>query len=123
MIGKKIQQIVSGFKIYGIYFGYLLKTQNMLAELSRQNQSEMKQIQHDLQSEVKKKDPSKAGRTINEYMTQPQQRVFKYELLLKEYLKKLPSYHPDHHDSSEALKIFGQINMSNNQLMTNLEEQ
>ena len=43
----------------------------------------MKEIEHNLQSEVKKKDPTKAGRTINEYMTQPQQRVFKYQLLLK----------------------------------------
>lgn len=35
LIGKSIQQIVSGFKIYGIYFGNLLKTQSMLAELSK----------------------------------------------------------------------------------------
>lgn len=56
-------------------------------------------------------------------MTQPQQRVFKYELLLKEYLKRLPQYHPDYHDASQALHTFGVINMSNNELMNSLEEQ
>lgn len=81
----------------------------------------MKEIEHDLQSEVKKKDPTKAGRTINEYMTQPQQRVFKYQLLLKEYLKKLPPYHPDYHETQEAEQIFCMINESNNQLMASLE--
>ena len=35
VIGRKIQKIASGFKIYGTYFGYLLKTQKMLADLSR----------------------------------------------------------------------------------------
>ena len=113
---------MSGFKIYGGYFGTLLKTQKKMAELSEDSEEEMKKIEQNLQAEVRKNDPEgkKGARTINEYMSQPQQRVFKYELLLKEYLKKLPPYHPDYEDVKQALKTFGEINMSNNELMTSL---
>jgi hypothetical protein len=40
--------------------------------------------------------------------------MFKYVLLMKDYLKKLPKQHKDYEPFSKALTLFDQINLSNN---------
>ena len=54
-------------------------------------------------------------------MQQPQYRMFKYILLMKDYLKKLPRSHTDYEPFAKALKLFEDINASNNDLMIKLE--
>ena len=49
--------------------------------------------------------------------------MFKYVLLMKDYLKKLPKTHKDYVPFSKALGLFDQINISNNELMARLEAQ
>mgnify|MGYP002145673011 CR=1 FL=1 len=34
--------------------------------------------------------------TIKDIMDNPHSRLFKYVILLKEYIKKMPKYHPDY---------------------------
>lgn len=59
--------------------------------------------------------------TINDCLQQPQYRMFKYVLLLKDYLKKLPKYHKDYEPLQKALATFESINLANNDLMQKLE--
>ena len=53
-------------------------------------------------------------------MEQPLYRLFKYVLLLKEYVKKLPPQHPDYAAANTAMETFHEINNSNNELMKSL---
>lgn len=57
---------------------------------------------------------------ISDCLQQPQYRMFKYVLLMKDYLKKLPKTHKDYNSFSKALELFDQINISNNELMARL---
>lgn len=61
--------------------------------------------------------------SITDVLQQPQYRMFKYVLLMKDYLKKLPKTHKDYVPFSKALGLFDQINISNNELMARLEAQ
>ena len=68
-------------------------------------------------------DVRKENMTISDCLSQPQYRMFKYVLLMKDYLKKLPKNHKDYNAFSKALAMFEQINLSNNDLMARLEAQ
>lgn len=46
--------------------------------------------------------------------------MFKYVLLLKEYLKKMPHYHKDHNYIVKAQSVFEDINQNSNELMNKL---
>ena len=70
----------------------------------------MKDIEEHLQKEMKKINPNKEVVTIKDCMDVPLHRVFKYILLIKDYIKKLPSYHPDYQTINEAMKTFHDIN-------------
>lgn len=56
-------------------------------------------------------------------MEQPLYRLFKYVLLLKEYIKGLPRNHPDYQAVCACHQRFHEINSSNNDLMKNLEDE
>lgn len=58
--------------------------------------------------------------SISDVLAQPQYRMFKYVLLMKDYLKKLPKTHKDYVPFGKALQLFEQINLSNNELMVRL---
>jgi len=49
--------------------------------------------------------------------------MFKYVLLLKDYIKKLPHWHPDYQNMLKAHTLYDNINISNNNLMERLEAQ
>lgn len=55
-------------------------------------------------------------------MQQPFYRLFKYDLLVKEYSKKLPKFHPDYEWAINCHNCFRQINNYYNELMKNVEE-
>lgn len=43
--------------------------------------------------------------TLQHHMLSPVQRIPRYEMLLREYLKKLPEDSPDRHDTESMYKI------------------
>uniref|UniRef100_A0A3P9M4Q2 FYVE, RhoGEF and PH domain containing 4a n=1 Tax=Oryzias latipes TaxID=8090 RepID=A0A3P9M4Q2_ORYLA len=43
--------------------------------------------------------------TLQHHMLEPVQRIPRYEMLLKDYLKKLPDKHPDERDAQKSLEI------------------
>jgi hypothetical protein len=57
---------------------------------------------------------------MSDCLQQPQYRMFKYVLLLKDYIKKLPRWHPDFEHMRRALDVFEDINQKNNDLMGRL---
>jgi hypothetical protein len=63
---------------------------------------------------MKKIDERKGNITIVDLLQQPQYRMFKYVLLLKDYIKKLPKDHRDYCFLIKALQKFEEINLSNN---------
>lgn len=66
---------------------------------------------------MKKIDPSKEAITIKDCMEEPLYRLFKYVLLMKDYIKKLPTSHPDYEAVNCAMKTFHDINTANNDRM------
>ena len=58
--------------------------------------------------------------TMSDCLQQPQYRMFKYVLLLKDYIKKLPRWHFDYEHMRKALEVFEDINQKNNDLMGRL---
>jgi len=58
--------------------------------------------------------------TISDCLEQPQYRMFKYVLLLKEYIRKLQRWHPDSEQMRKALALYEDINQKNNDLMGKL---
>ena len=59
--------------------------------------------------------------TMAACLEQPQYRMFKYGLLLREYAKKMPSQHEDYKNIRQAIDVFEQISTSNNDKMVKLE--
>ncbi len=80
----------------------------------------MKRVEENLKSYMKTIDPRKQNMGISDCLQQPQYRMFKYVLLMKDYLKKLPKTHKDYAAFAKALGSFEQINLSNNDLMAKL---
>jgi hypothetical protein len=76
-----------------------------------------------MQAELERKQSKKLTMTIKDCMEQPLYRLFKYVLLLKEYLKKLPKYHPDYNAIQNCHNLFHEINNFNNDLMKKIEDQ
>lgn len=59
---------------------------------------------------------------IKDYLETPFYRIFKYMLLIKDYLKNLPISHLDIRDFNEVLREFHEINVSNNNQLKKMEE-
>lgn len=73
-----------------------------------------------MRSYLRDVDSRKENMSIADLLSQPQYRMFKYVLLMKDYLKKLPKLHRDYEPFARALASFDQINLSNNELMAKL---
>ena len=58
--------------------------------------------------------------SVKDCLEQPLYRLFKYVLLMNEYIKRLPKYHPDYSNMVTALGVFKEINSANNDLMRRL---
>lgn len=69
---------------------------------------------------MKKIDSSKESVTIQDLMEEPLYRLFKYVLFMKDYIKRLPTSHPDYQAINEAMKTFHDINTFNNEKMNEI---
>lgn len=123
MIGDQLIHFATFYKLYGTYFGNRLRSQQLLKKLSEECPKDMREIEDKLKSYLKSIDIKKENMSISDCLQQPQYRMFKYVLLMKDYLKKLPKIHKDYASFSKALVMFEQINLSNNELMARLEAQ
>ncbi|GAB1598868.1 FYVE, RhoGEF and PH domain-containing protein 2-like isoform X4 [Argonauta hians] len=66
--------------------------------------------------------PDCANLTLQHHMLEPIQRVPRYELLLKDYLKHLPTDSPDRKDTEEALQKVTEAASHSNEAMNKIEK-
>uniref|UniRef100_UPI001EAF2C7A FYVE, RhoGEF and PH domain-containing protein 3-like n=1 Tax=Oncorhynchus gorbuscha TaxID=8017 RepID=UPI001EAF2C7A len=98
-IGDILQKLAPFLKMYGEYvknFDRAMELVNTWMERS----SQFKAIVHQIQRE------ERCGNlTLQHHMLEPVQRIPRYELLLKDYLHRLPGDHDDFKDAQKSLEL------------------
>ncbi|XP_064778087.1 FYVE, RhoGEF and PH domain-containing protein 1-like [Oncorhynchus masou masou] len=98
-IGDILQKLAPFLKMYGEYvknFDRAMELVNTWMERS----SQFKAIVHQIQRE------ERCGNlTLQHHMLEPVQRIPRYELLLKDYLHRLPDDHDDFQDAQKSLEL------------------
>jgi hypothetical protein len=59
--------------------------------------------------------PSHKLLTLKDFLIKPVQRLPKYVLIMKEIKKRTPTDHPDYLNICRVLKLFEEVNHSNNE--------
>uniref|UniRef100_A0A8C4S4L3 FYVE, RhoGEF and PH domain containing 1 n=1 Tax=Erpetoichthys calabaricus TaxID=27687 RepID=A0A8C4S4L3_ERPCA len=98
-IGDILQKLAPFLKMYGEYvknFDRAMELVNSWIERS----SQFKAIIHNIQREA-----VCGNLTLQHHMLEPVQRIPRYEMLLKDYLNKLPSDSPDVKDAEKSLEL------------------
>lgn len=114
IFGEQLLSFGTFYKLYGTYFGSRLRSEKFLKTLLEEEPEKMHQVDEHLKDEAKRIDPRKENITIGDCLQQPQYRMFKYVLLLRDYLKKLPKVHKDYEPLQRAFTMFEEINTANN---------
>ncbi|GLD69111.1 FYVE, RhoGEF and PH domain-containing protein 1 isoform X1 [Lates japonicus] len=98
-IGDILQKLAPFLKMYGEYvknFDRAMELVNTWMERSAQFKTIIQEIQRE----------ERCGNlTLQHHMLEPVQRIPRYELLLKDYLHRLPEDAPDHRDAQKSLEL------------------
>ncbi|XP_042351885.1 FYVE, RhoGEF and PH domain-containing protein 4a [Plectropomus leopardus] len=98
-IGDILQKLTPFLKMYAEYVKNFDKAMELLKQWTDRS-PQFKAIIQEIQSQ------EVCGcLTLQHHMLEPVQRVPRYEMLLKDYLKKLPQDDPDRRDSEKSLEI------------------
>jgi hypothetical protein len=103
LIGDQLSSFATFYKLYGTYFGNRLRSQQLLKQLAEEHGHAIREIEERLRAYLRTIDVKKENMSISDCLQQPQYRMFKYVLLMKDYLKKLPKLHKDYVPFSKAL--------------------
>ncbi|KAM9856198.1 FYVE, RhoGEF and PH domain-containing protein 1 [Aulostomus maculatus] len=98
-IGDILQKLAPFLKMYGEYvknFDRAMELVNTWMERSAQFKSIIQEIQREERC---------ANLTLQHHMLEPVQRIPRYELLLKDYLHRLPEDAPDFRDAQKSLEL------------------
>ncbi|XP_014376163.1 FYVE, RhoGEF and PH domain-containing protein 2 isoform X1 [Alligator sinensis] len=107
-IGDVIQKLAPFLKMYGEYVKNFDKAVELIATWSEKSPPFQELI-----ADIQKREVC-ASLTLQHHMLEPVQRIPRYELLLKEYVRKLPPESPDRADAEKALEmIFSAAKHSN----------
>ncbi|XP_060787583.1 faciogenital dysplasia isoform X2 [Neoarius graeffei] len=115
-IGDILQKLAPFMKMYGEYvknFDSAMDLVNTLTQRSTQFKSVVQNIQ---------KQDVCGNLTLQHHMLEPVQRIPRYELLLKDYLKKLPSDAPDRTDAEKALDLISTAANHSNAAIKKMEK-
>lgn len=100
-IGDILQKLTPFLKMYAEYVKNFDKAMELLKQWTDRSPQFKATIQEIQSQEV-------CGcLTLQHHMLEPVQRVPRYEMLLKDYLKKLPQDDPDRRDAEKSLEIIG----------------
>ncbi|XP_021167384.2 FYVE, RhoGEF and PH domain-containing protein 1 isoform X1 [Fundulus heteroclitus] len=98
-IGDILQKLAPFLKMYGEYvknFDRAMELVNIWMERSAQFKAIIQEIQRE----------ERCGNlTLQHHMLEPVQRIPRYELLLKDYLNRLPEDAPDYRDAQKSLEL------------------
>ncbi|XP_029290483.1 LOW QUALITY PROTEIN: FYVE, RhoGEF and PH domain-containing protein 4a [Cottoperca gobio] len=98
-IGDILQKLTPFLKMYAEYVKNFDKAMELLKQWTDRS-PQFKAIIQEIQSQE-----ACGSLTLQHHMLEPVQRVPRYEMLLKDYLKKLPQDDPDRRDSEKSLEI------------------
>ncbi|KAG7332227.1 hypothetical protein KOW79_004061 [Hemibagrus wyckioides] len=115
-IGDILQKLAPFMKMYGEYvknFDPAMDLVNTWTQRSTQFKSVVQNIQ---------KQDVCGNLTLQHHMLEPVQRIPRYELLLKDYLKKLPSDAPDRRDAEKALDLISTAANHSNAAIKKMEK-
>ncbi|XP_037111366.1 FYVE, RhoGEF and PH domain-containing protein 4a isoform X2 [Syngnathus acus] len=98
-IGDILQKLTPFLKMYAEYVKNFDKAMELLKQWSDRS-PQFKSIIQEIQSQE-----ACGSLTLQHHMLEPVQRVPRYEMLLKDYLKKLPQDDPDRRDAEKSLEI------------------
>uniref|UniRef100_A0A3Q0R137 FYVE, RhoGEF and PH domain containing 1 n=1 Tax=Amphilophus citrinellus TaxID=61819 RepID=A0A3Q0R137_AMPCI len=99
-IGDILQKLAPFLKMYGEYvknFDRAMELVNIWMERSTQFKTIVQEIQV--------KEERCGNLTLQHHMLEPVQRIPRYELLLKDYLHRLPEDAPDYRDAQKSLEL------------------
>uniref|UniRef100_A0A8C6SHE9 FYVE, RhoGEF and PH domain containing 4a n=1 Tax=Neogobius melanostomus TaxID=47308 RepID=A0A8C6SHE9_9GOBI len=98
-IGDILQKLTPFLKMYAEYVKNFEKAMDVLKQWSDRS-PHFKAIIMEIQSQ-----DACGNLTLQHHMLEPVQRIPRYEMLLKDYLKKLPPDDPDRRDAEKSLEI------------------
>ncbi|XP_069384237.1 FYVE, RhoGEF and PH domain-containing protein 4a isoform X4 [Paralichthys olivaceus] len=98
-IGDILQKLTPFLKMYAEYVKNFDKAMELLKQWTDRSPQFKATIQ-EIQSQE-----ACGSLTLQHHMLEPVQRVPRYEMLLKDYLKKLPAEDPDRRDAEKSLEI------------------
>ncbi|CAB1313584.1 unnamed protein product [Coregonus sp. 'balchen'] len=98
-LGDILQNLTPFLKMYAEYVKNFDKAMELLKQWTDRS-PQFKAIIQDIQSQE-----ACGSLTLQHHMLEPVQRVPRYEMLLKDYLKKLPQDDPDRRDAEKSLDI------------------
>ncbi|XP_017274539.1 FYVE, RhoGEF and PH domain-containing protein 4a isoform X3 [Kryptolebias marmoratus] len=98
-IGDILQKLTPFLKMYAEYVKNFDKAMEVLKQWIDRSPP-FKAIIQEIQSQE-----ICGSLTLQHHMLEPVQRIPRYEMLLKDYLKKLPQDDPDHRDAEKSLEI------------------
>ncbi|XP_027023084.2 faciogenital dysplasia isoform X2 [Tachysurus fulvidraco] len=115
-IGDILQKLAPFMKMYGEYVKNFDPAMDLVNTWT-QRSTHFKSVVHNIQ-----KQDVCGNLTLQHHMLEPVQRIPRYELLLKDYLKKLPSEAPDRKDAEKALDLISTAANHSNAAIKKMEK-
>ncbi|EMP27895.1 FYVE, RhoGEF and PH domain-containing protein 1, partial [Chelonia mydas] len=115
-LGDILQKLAPFLKMYGEYVKNFDRAMDMVNSWM-QRSSPFK----DVVQNVQKQDVC-GNLTLQHHMLEPVQRIPRYELLLKDYLKKLPEESPDRKDAEKSLELISTAANHSNAAIRKMEK-
>ncbi|XP_049509151.1 FYVE, RhoGEF and PH domain-containing protein 2 [Panthera uncia] len=114
-IGDVIQKLAPFLKMYSEYVKNFERAAELLATWTDKSAPFQEVITRIQSSEAS------GSLTLQHHMLEPVQRIPRYELLLKEYIQKLPAQAPDRADAQKALDMIFSAAQHSNSAITEME--
>lgn len=115
-IGDILQKLAPFMKMYGEYVKNFDPAMDLVNTWT-QRSTQFKSVVHNIQ-----KQDVCGNLTLQHHMLEPVQRIPRYELLLKDYLKKLPSDAADRKDAEKALDLISTAANHSNAAIKKMEK-
>ncbi|XP_070594625.1 FYVE, RhoGEF and PH domain-containing protein 3 isoform X1 [Erythrolamprus reginae] len=115
-LGDILQKLAPFLKMYGEYVKNFDRAMDMVNTWMQRSSSFKDVIQNIQKQEIC------GNLTLQHHMLEPVQRIPRYELLLKDYLKKLPGESPDRKDAEKSLELISTAANHSNAAIRKMEK-
>ncbi|XP_066470040.1 FYVE, RhoGEF and PH domain-containing protein 3 isoform X2 [Tiliqua scincoides] len=115
-LGDILQKLAPFLKMYGEYVKNFDRAMDMVNTWMQRSSSFKDVIQNIQKQEIC------GNLTLQHHMLEPVQRIPRYELLLKDYLKKLPEESPDTKDAEKSLELISTAANHSNAAIRKMEK-